>query len=107
MDIFQGAFMTAPKERAEIKAREIVDSVSFIGRFHKDVDDKLIEGITQALLEFSQGSTVVPSYEEINEAAEKYADGVTRMDLGKGTDEQAIYKDGVEHGYRAALERVK
>lgn len=38
--------------------------------------------------------------EEILEAAEADADSTMRDDLGVGTDEQAIWKDGVEHGFR-------
>jgi hypothetical protein len=68
--------MTTPKEQAEMKVRELFrkwtedfTEESFITTY---MIDELQDRVASCLLEFSQGSTVVPSYEEINEAANTY-----------------------------------
>lgn len=126
------------KKRAEIKAREIVALVDSIGVGTDDLvlyKCNLVTAITQALLEFSQGSTV-GSFEKDAEdlmwkAAADYHDNKICDSLGippprvvvpesvsdaeiesacieySPSDAIGDERRAFEAGYRAALERVK
>lgn len=113
--------MTTLKERAEIKAREIAVKnlpVFIVGtsRF-----DELVEAITQALLEFSQGSKVrdLPVGEDgqiwgdgkwIWPSESKLPESVSDAEIEKAVNEYDREGDpnrrgGFRDGYRAALSK--
>ena len=116
------------KKRAEIKAREIVALVDSIGVGTDDLvlyKCNLVTAITQALLEFSQGSTVgdLPVGEDgqvwgdgkwIWPSESKLPESVSDAEIEKAVNEYDREGDpnrrgGFRDGYRAALskERVK